>query len=269
MHKMILLNGTPIQTRVQDYAALRAERGLAADLLLVGGHSRPWQTAVVEGDEALFIDSRKPLTPTLWRMIYDARYGRVLMNKLQAGHVAICGLGGLGSLVALELGRLGVGSLLLIDGDRVDPTNLARQHYTLDQVGQYKTDALAKTLAACAPLTTVRTECTWLNRTNCTSLLSDWPIVCECLDQPETKAILTSTVLSELPEVVLVAASGMAGYGSGNAITTRCLMPRLYLTGDGESAGEDGIGLMAPRVGLCASAQATMVLRLLAGETTP
>ena len=40
------------------------------------------------------------------------------------------------------------------------------------------------------------------------------------------------------------------------------------MTGDGASEGEEGIGLMAPRVGLCASAQATMVMRLLLGEPT-
>lgn len=74
---------------------------------------------VIEGDNVLLFAADKRPSPALWRAIYDARYGRDVMDRLQAGSVAICGLGGLGALVALELGRLGVGRLLLIDGDVV------------------------------------------------------------------------------------------------------------------------------------------------------
>ena len=162
-----------------------------------------------------------------------------------------------------------MGRLLLIDGDVVDPTNLARQHYFASQIGLRKTDALASTLAECAPLTAVETRSVWLDGDNIASLLAHWPIICECVDGPETKALLTQSVLSELPDATLVGASGMAGYGSGNAIVTKRVLPQLYMTGDGASEGEEGIGLMAPRVGLCASAQATMVMRLLLGEPTP
>lgn len=261
----ILLNGKTFETSAVCYEALRGQ----ADTLLVNGHSRSWQTPVCEGDEVLVFDSTRPPTPALWRAIYDARYGRAIMDKLQAGRVAICGLGGLGSLVAIELARLGVGRLLLIDGDNVDPTNLARQHYSLAQIGQPKTAALADTLAAAAPLTTVETATVWLTEENIPSLLSGWPLICECLDRPDSKAALTTTVLTALPDATLVAASGMAGYSSGNAITAQKLLPRLYMVGDGKSEGEEGIGLMAPRVGLCASAQATLIMRLLLGETTP
>lgn len=265
----IRLNGTALVTTANDYAALRAMQNITADTLIVEGHSRPWQTPVTDGDEVLMFDATQPPTPTLWRAIYDARYGRELMDRLQAGRVAICGLGGLGSLVALELARLGVGRLLLIDGDHVDPTNLARQQYSFDQLGQAKTDALAATIARCAPLTTVERATVWLTADNIAPLLADWPLICECLDRPEAKATLTQTVLSALPEATLIGASGMAGYASGNTIRTQQVLPRFYLAGDGASEGEEGIGLMAPRVGLCASTQATLVMRLLLGETTP
>ena len=106
-----------------------------------------------------------------------------------------------------RLARLGVGELLLIDGDRVDATNLARQQYRFDQIGQLKTAALAETIAGTAPLTHIKTASVWLDKENIVPLLSDWPIICECLDRPESKALLTNTVLSSLPDATLVAAS--------------------------------------------------------------
>lgn len=265
----ICLNGRWLVTKVSDYDTLRREYAPGADTLIVNGHSRPSQTSISEGDEVLMFSSAERPSPALWRAIYNARYGKNIMELLQAGRVAICGLGGLGSLAAIELARLGVGELLLIDGDQVDATNLARQQYRFDQIGQLKTAALAETIAGTAPLTHIKTAGVWLDKENIVPLLSDWPIICECLDRPESKALLTNTVLSSLPDATLVAASGMAGYGSGNAITSKQLLPHFYLVGDEVSEGEEGIGLMAPRVGLCASAQATLIMRLLLGETTP
>ena len=117
VEKTIRLNGAPVTTAAETYADLRTD---AVDTLIVNGHARPWQQMVIAGDDVLLFAADKQPSPALWRAIYDARYGRDVMDQLQAGSVAICGLGGLGSLVALELGRLGVGRLLLIDGDVVD-----------------------------------------------------------------------------------------------------------------------------------------------------
>ena len=74
------------------------------------------------------------------------RHGEELQKKFCAARVAVCGLGGLGSNVAIALARAGVGSLHLIDFDRVDMSNLNRQQYFVRQLGQYKTDALRETL---------------------------------------------------------------------------------------------------------------------------
>ena len=79
------------------------------------------------------------------------RHGAALQARFDAGRVAVCGLGGLGSNVAIALARAGVGQLHLIDFDRVDLTNLNRQQYTVDQLGRYKTEALAETLGRIAP----------------------------------------------------------------------------------------------------------------------
>ena len=63
------------------------------------------------------------------------RHGAALQARFDAGRVAICGLGGLGSNVAIALARAGVGHLHLIDFDLVDLSNLNRQQYMADQLG--------------------------------------------------------------------------------------------------------------------------------------
>ena len=75
--------------------------------------------------------------------------------------------------------------------------------------------------------------------------------------------------LEGLPQAKVVAASGMAGYGSANEIETRRKLSRLYLCGDLVSEAQPGQGLMASRVSVCAGHQANMVLRLLLGMDEP
>ena len=67
------------------------------------------------------------------------RHGKELQDKFSGATVAVCGLGGLGSNIALSLARAGIGKLILIDFDRVDITNLNRQQYKICQIGKYKT----------------------------------------------------------------------------------------------------------------------------------
>jgi sulfur carrier protein ThiS adenylyltransferase len=71
--------------------------------------------------------------------------------------------------------------------------------------------------------------------------------------------------LNGLPEVHVVAASGLAGYGPANDIRTRSL-ERLHICGDGETGIAPGRGLMASRVMVCAGHQANQVVRILLGE---
>ena len=197
------------------------------------------------------------------------RHGPELQARFSAATVAVCGLGGLGSHIAVALARAGVGRLLLIDFDRVELTNLHRQQYRADQLGRYKTEALAENLRAVAPYVELETRTVRVTEENAAELLREADVICEAFDRPENKAMLANTVLERLPGAYLVAASGMAGLASGNQITTRRVAERFYLCGNGVSDAEAGPALFAPRVMLCAAHQAHMTLRLLAGESKP
>lgn len=199
----------------------------------------------------------------------EARHGKELQTKFMDGTVAICGLGGLGSNIAVALARAGVGRLILIDFDRVDISNLHRQQYKAHQIGQYKTEALMENLKEIAPYTDMITHTVRIMEENLTKLLQDADIICEAFDDAEAKAMLVNGVLEQLHMKYLIAASGMAGLGSANSIKTRKVMERFYLCGDGVSDASDDIGLVAPRVMLCAAHQAQMVLRILSGSYEP
>ena len=194
------------------------------------------------------------------------RHGLDLQKRFSSATIAICGLGGLGSNIAIALARAGIGKLLLIDFDRVDITNLHRQQYKANQIGLYKADALAENLLEIAPYTEIQTVTTKITEENFMDLLKDADIVCEAFDNAESKAMLVNGVLEQLPLCYLVAASGMAGMGTPNTIKTRKVMKRFYLCGDEVSDVANTIGLVAPRVMLCAAHQAHTVLRILAGE---
>lgn len=201
-----------------------------------------------------------------WNAALEQRHGARLRKLFADSTVAVCGLGGLGSNIAISLARAGVGRLILIDFDRVDITNLNRQQYKADQIGRYKTEALAVNLREIAPYLSMRTAAVRITEENAGELLQDADIVCEAFDNAEAKAMLANCVLETMPEKYLVAASGMAGMDSPNTIRTRRITKRFYLCGDQVSDVADKGSLAAPRVMLCAAHQAHTVLRILAGE---
>lgn len=205
------------------------------------------------------------MTKEEWLGIFEQRHGADLQQKFSSACVAVCGLGGLGSNVAISLARAGIGTLHLIDFDKVDISNLHRQQYAVSQLGMYKTEAMKQTLAEIAPYCVVVTHTVKLTEENL-SLIADCDIVCECFDNAECKAILVNGVAERYHEKYIVAASGMSGLHTGNSIQTKRLGKRLYICGDGASDVDSDGTLFAPRVMLCAAHQANTVLRIIAGK---
>lgn len=197
----------------------------------------------------------------------EQRHGKALQESFSKAVVAVCGLGGLGSNIAVSLARAGIGKLILIDFDKVDITNLHRQQYKATQIGEYKTDALFKNLKEIAPYIELEVHTACVDEANALELLGGADIICEAFDRAECKAMIVNTVLEKMPDKYLVAGSGMAGIGSANSIKTRRVTKHFYLCGDEVSDVSEGIGLFSSRVMLCAAHQAHMVLRILAGES--
>ncbi len=198
-----------------------------------------------------------------WNKALAERHGEDVQKKFSSATVAICGLGGLGSNIAISLARAGIGKLILVDFDCVDITNLHRQQYKANQIGMNKTDALSENLKEIAPYIELETHTERIAEENASHLLQDADIICEAFDNAEAKAMLTNLVLETMPDKFLVAASGMAGIGSANSIQTRKITKRFYLCGDRTSDVSEEGSLVSSRVMLCAAHQAHTVLRIL------
>ena len=181
---------------------------------------------------------------------------------LQEARVAVVGLGGLGSNVAMWLARLGVGHLLLYDFDKVELSNLNRQYYFLEDVGKYKAEALLAKLQQVNPYGDYQSKVARLTEANLEELLASAHIICEALDKAEAKAMLVNGVLEKFPDKYLVAASGLAGLEDSASMTVRQITPRFYLCGDGHSDFHE-LPLCGARVGLCAAQEALTIARLI------
>ncbi len=195
------------------------------------------------------------------------RHGANVQEKYDRATVAICGLGGLGSNIAICLARAGVGHLILIDFDKVDVTNLHRQQYKIDQVGMNKTDAILANIKEINPYIEVDVRQVMVTKDNALELTKDADIICEAFDKAQNKAMLVNLILEKAPDKYILSSSGMAGFGSANLISTKKITKRFFLSGDDVSDVDDGIGLISSRVMVCGAHEAHMALRILAGMT--
>lgn len=194
-----------------------------------------------------------------------ARHTPGVHERMKKATIGIAGLGGLGSAVSIALARMGIGTLILVDFDIVEPSNLNRQQYFIDQIGMAKTEALSKTLTDINPFVKVVVHDVELSRENIPRVFKTADVVLECFDRAEDKAIILETVAESLPDVYVIGVSGIAGIGDSNSIQTRRIGERIFIVGDMKKAAEPGQGLMAPRVGIAAHHQANLVVSLLVG----
>ena len=215
----------------------------------------------------LVAGSDKYISKEAWLSALIERHGAARQEKFSRGRVAICGLGGLGSRVAELLTRAGVGYLRLIDFDRLEATNLNRQWYFMEQLGRYKAEALADNLRRITPYAELDVHTVRITEDNLASRLADVDVIVEAFDNATCKAMLVNGVREQFPRCHLVAASGMAGFASANAMRVRRLSENFYLCGDGRSAADAGDGLYGARVNICSAQEALVVLQLLAGES--
>lgn len=185
-----------------------------------------------------------------------------IKNKLKNYTVGIAGVGGLGSNCAVALARVGIGKLIIADFDIVTESNLNRQYFFRDQLGQKKVLALKTNIERINSDVNIITHDIKLNENNSIDIYKDCDVVVEAFDLAEMKKMLIEIFLSALPEMPLVLGLGMAGWGKNNDIKFR-KSENLYICGDEESEISEDNPPLAPRVGMVANMQANTVLEIL------
>ena len=268
----IILNGQSVKTEAADMEDLKrqtyASEGLSEDIQrhcvwIVEGFQTDENLSLKDGMTINWIQKGKMPDREEMESMLCARHTPHVYEKAKKARVAIAGLGGLGSNIAIMLARTGIGHLHLIDFDIVEPSNLNRQQYMVEHLGMYKTEALKDELQRMNPYIEVQIDTARITEENCRDLFKDDDIICEAFDKPDQKAMLVRELLTQCPETTVVSGNGMAGYGDTNEIRTQQMMRRLYVCGDQSTDVGNGIGLVAPRVAACAAHEANKVLQLI------
>jgi sulfur carrier protein ThiS adenylyltransferase len=237
-----------------------------ADVIIYNGFPAISDHPLKEADEIVFIKKGEIPSSEELESLMTARHTPGIHQRIKKSVVGIAGLGGLGSAVAIALARIGVGRLILVDFDVVEPSNLNRQQYFIHQIGMPKVDALQENLSKINPYVRVHTYNEKLDRKNVERIFKEAEVVVEAFDRADEKAMLINMVSAKMPDKYIVAASGVAGYGENNEIKTVRFSSKIFIVGDHKTAAQPGVGLMAPRVGIVAHHQANTVLRILLGE---
>jgi adenylyltransferase/sulfurtransferase len=186
--------------------------------------------------------------------------------------VLIIGVGGLGSPVAMYLAAAGVGTLVLVDDDLVELTNLQRQIvHTTDTIGLSKVESAKQALAALNPDTEIVAIPKRLSDQALAEQIADVDLVLDCTDNFGTRFAVNDACVKHRKPLVSGAAIRLEGQVAvfdsrqEDAPCYRC----LYREGSDENLTCSESGVLAPLVGIIGSVQAMEALKVLAEVGEP
>ncbi len=190
-------------------------------------------------------------------------------QKLATKKVAIVGLGGLGGIEAELLARAGVGTLILIDADYVEVSNLQRQIlYNEDDIDMPKVIAAREHLRKVNSTVNYITHSTDINSSNISTLLQGVDLIVDGTDNMETRYILNEFALKNRTPFVHAAVAGSMGVvfnilPQKNTPCLQCLYPRDIVEQAGELANVDTSGILNMTVSMVGSLAALQAFKIL------
>lgn len=201
-----------------------------------------------------------------------AGFGPEAQEKLKRGRVLVIGAGGLGCPALLYLAAAGVGCIVIMDGDRVDVSNLQRQVlYTSDDAGRPKAEAVAHRLRALNPLIDIVAIAGRFTPDNALERLRDIDVVVDGSDNFSTRYLVNDACVLAGKPLVYGAIQGFEGQASvfnwQGGPTYRCLFPEPPEPGSVPNCSEAGVLGVLP--GLIGTIQATEAIKLLTGIGEP
>ena len=198
-----------------------------------------------------------------YAVAFSSRNGQDVHETMGKTTVGIAGLGGLGSNIAIMLARTGVGKLVIADFDSVKLPHLNRQDYLYRHLGLMKTDATEEMILAVNPYVKIEKHQEKITSENAAEIFKDCSVVCEAMDKWEEKKDFVNAILRNCPGMMIVAGSGMAGYGRSNTIHTDKSLKELYICGDQGDLEDRAPVVLSPRATICAGHMANTVLAII------
>jgi adenylyltransferase/sulfurtransferase len=200
-----------------------------------------------------------------------AEIGEAGQARLRAASVLVVGAGGLGCPAALYLAAAGVGTIGLLDFDRVDESNLQRQVlFTTEDIGELKAERAAARLRALNPQLQLNTHPIELCAANVRELFAPYDLILDGSDRIGTRYLVNDACVLLSKPLVSAAIHRFEGqamsYVPGRGPCYRCLFPQIA-EGTLPSCAQAGVLGVLP--GVLGSVQATEAIKLLLGIGTP
>jgi len=171
--------------------------------------------------------------------------------------IGIAGVGGIGSNVAMNLVRAGIRNLKIIDFDKVEQSNLNRQFYFENQIGQNKVEALKENLLRINPELNIEIENLKLDKKNMYNALCENDVIVEGFDKKEYKKDILEMFSDK--DKILVSASGIADNDIQNVKIKK--IGNSYIVGDFKKDIEY-YDVYFPKINIIASMMSDIILSL-------
>jgi len=194
--------------------------------------------------------------------------GEAGQEKLKQARVLVTGAGGLGSPVVMYLAAAGVGTIGIVDFDKVSVSNLQRQVlYVTGDIGRVKAEAAAERISLLNPLIKVLQYPVRLTVENATELMAGYDIAVDCSDNFATRYLISdASRIAGIPMVYgavyqFMGQASVFNYKGGPSY--RDLFPEeIHLSGDNKTNPPGVIGVLP---GIIGSVQACEVIKIITG----
>lgn len=238
-----------------------SERGYTGIVSLLGGFRR-WRS-----EERPIVAAGDDPPDRYDRHVRLADLGPGGQSRIRAARVVVVGAGGLGSPVIQYLAAAGIGTIAIVDGDRVDSTNLQRQVlFGEAAVGMRKTDAAMASVRSLNSDVTVVPIATWLDEGNARNLVDGYDLVIDASDNYAGRlAVNDAAAGAGIPFIhgAAIRWEGLvAGFDPRIGPCYRCLFPDLP---ESETTCSD-VGVLGAVTGVIGSLMAVEALKHVIGS---
>jgi len=214
-----------------------------------------------------------PFVPDYSRQTRLREVGEAGQAKLASSRVLVIGAGGLGCPVISYLAGAGIGTLGIVDGDRLDASNLHRQiMYDTQDIGEFKAELASRRVAALNPAVQVQVWTQPLDAGNAVDVFRQFDLVIECTDDMRSRYLSSDAAVISGTPLILASIYQYEGQlqfvaAKPGSPCLRCLWPQEPAP---ESVGSCVLsGVLGPVPGVLGAMQATEALKYLLGLPQP
>ena len=147
------------------------------------------------------------------KQIILKKIGIIGQQKLKSAKVLVLGMGGLGCPLSIYLASLGIGTIGIVDNDKVELSNLNRQIiYNINDLGKYKVDVAKNKIKLINKNIIIKSHKIRVNKNNIEKLIKNFDIVCDGTDNFKTRLLVNDHALKQKKILISAAVSGFDGH---------------------------------------------------------